>query len=379
MKICALGTFVFCQIVVVSAGAGAELTALRAPSGPNQGICMRVFPAILVLVVAFGTGSCWKVEGQDRLGNNVVPQVDHHQHLLSPAGAALQNAYSLRDRLPYGVEQPVVGEQLVAMLDRAGIKRAVVLSDAYWFDSPPRATALGDVGVHDVYAAVQAENDWTAREVARFPQRLVGFCSFNPLNEYALQELDRCTKNRTFKGLKLHFAASGVDLKNARHCERVRRIFEAANSHRLAVTVHVRGDRRYGREHAEIFLNQILPAAPDIPVQIAHLWGGDGFSEGALSALVAYADAVSAPHRATKNLYFDVTQLALILRGRREVLERMATLIRQIGVSRILYGSDGPIFGNEQPAEAWATFRRELPLTSDEFKTIANNIAPYVH
>jgi hypothetical protein len=99
----------------------------------------------------------------------------------------------------------------------------------------------------------------------------------------------------------------------------------------------------------------------------------------ALSALVAYADAVSARHRATKNLYFDVTQLALILRGRREVLERMATLIRQIGVGRILYGSDGPIFGNEQPAEAWATFRRELPLTGDEFKTIANNIAPYIH
>jgi len=30
----------------------------------------------------------------------------------------LQNAYIVRDRLPYGVEQPVVGEQLVAMLER---------------------------------------------------------------------------------------------------------------------------------------------------------------------------------------------------------------------------------------------------------------------
>jgi predicted TIM-barrel fold metal-dependent hydrolase len=214
--------------------------------------------------------------------------------------------------------------------------------------------------------------------VAQFSDRLVGFCSFNPLKEYALQELDRCAESRTFKGLKLHFAASAVDLKNTQHVERVRRIFEAANSHRLAVIVHVRGDRRYGREHAEIFLNQLLPAAPDIPVQIAHLWGGDGFSEGALKALVAYADAVSAHHRATKNLYFDVTQLALILRGQKEALERMVTLIRQIGVGRILYGSDGAMFGNEQPAEAWGTFRREMPLTGDEFKAIATNIAPYV-
>ena len=142
--------------------------------------------------------------------------------------------------------------------------------------------------------------------------------------------------------------------------------------------MHVRGNRSYGRGHAEVFLNQLLPAAPDIPVQIAHLWGGDGFSEGAVAALVAYADAVSAHHRATRNLYFDVTQLALILAGRKEPLHRMATLIRQIGVGRILYGSDGPMFGNVQPAEAWAGFRREMPLTGEEFSTIANNIAPYV-
>ena len=339
---------------------------------------MRLFPAILLLVVALAAGSCRKVEGQDPPRNNPVPQVDHHQHLLSPAGAALQNADTFRDRLPYGVEQPVAGEQLVAMLDRAGIKRAVVLSDAYWFDSPRRAKVLREVGVDDVYEAVRAENDWTAREVAQFPHRLIGFCSFNPLREYALPELDRCAEKRTFKGLKLHFAASAVDLKNTQHVERLRRIFEAANSHRLALIVHVRGERRYGREHAEIFLNQLLPAAPDVPIQVAHLWGGDGFSEGALSALVAYADAVSAPQRATKNLHFDVTQLALILRGRRDALGRMATLIRQIGVGRILYGSDGPMSGNEQPAEAWSTFRRELPLTDDEFKTIANNIAPYL-
>ena len=346
---------------------------------------MRVISAILfvivyvsVLCVALGTGACRKAQGQDALTNTVAPLVDHHQHLLSPAGAALQNTYSLRQRLPYDVEQPVVGEHLVAMLDRAGIKRAVVLSDAYWFDSPARARALRDVGVHDVYAAVRAENDWTAREVALFSNRLVGFCSFNPIEQYAVQELDRCAKNLTFKGLKLHFSASAVDLKNKQHVERVRRIFEAANSHRLAITVHVRGDRSYGREHAEIFLNQLLPAAPDIPVQIAHLWGGDGFSEGAVAALVAYADAVSAQHRATRNLYFDVTQLALILGGQKDALQRMATVIRRIGVGRILYGSDGPIFGNVQPFEAWGAFRREMPLTAEEFRTIANNVAPYL-
>jgi len=337
---------------------------------------MRVLTATLLLI-ALATGSCRTADGQNLPDNKIVPLVDHHQHLLSPAGTALQNAYRLRERLRSDVEQPVFAEHLVAMLDRAGIKRAVVLSDAYWFDSPPRVRTLRDVEVHNVYAAVRAENDWTAREVGRFSDRLLGFCSFNPLKEYALQELDRCAEGRAFKGVKLHFAASAVDLRNKQHVERVRRVFEAANSHRLAIIVHVRGDRSYGREHAEIFLTQLLPAAPDVPVQIAHLWGGDGFSEGALEALVTYAAAVSAPHRATRNLYFDVTQLALILEGRKDALHRMATLIRQIGVRRILYGSDGAMFGNVQPVEAWATFRREMPLTGEEFTVIANNVAPY--
>ena len=338
---------------------------------------MRVLTATLLLI-ALATGSCRKADGQGVVTRNVVPIVDHHQHLLSPAGAALQKAHSLRDRLPYGEEAPILGTQLVAMLDRAGIERAVVLSDAYWFDSPPRATVLRDIGIEDVYAAVRAENDWTAGEVAKFPQRLVGFCSFSPLNDYALQELDRCAKSRTFKGLKLHFSASAVDLENKQHLERVRRIFAAANSHGLAIIVHVRAGRRYGTEHAEIFLNEVLPAAPEIPVQIAHLWGGNGYTEGVMRALVTYADAVSSRHRATRNLYFDVTQLALVMGGRRDALQRIAALIRQIGVGRILYGSDGFMFGNEEPSDAWASFRREIPLTADEFTTIANNVAPYL-
>jgi hypothetical protein len=55
----------------------------------------------------------------------------------------------------------------------------------------------------------------------------------------------------------------------------------------------------------------------------------------------------------------------------------IATRIREIGIERILYGSDGAGGGNLTPREAWAVFRR-LPLTEMEFRTIATNIAPYI-
>ena len=260
-------------------------------------------------------------------------------------------------------------EQLIKDLDAVGTKRAAVLSVAYYFGS--RISR----GLADEYAKVRAENDWAAEQVARYPDRLFGFCSFNPLQDYALAELGRCADNRILKGLKLHFSMSEVDLKNPSHVEKVRNVFAAANKHRMPTIVHVRADQTYGREHAEILLTQILPAAPDITVQIAHFWGGEGFSE---SALTAYADAVSARRPATRNLYFDVAELELVLGGRDESLKKAAALMRRIGLRRILWGSDGPKFGDAPSRESWTKFRTTVPLSQRELRTIAGNVAPYM-
>jgi predicted TIM-barrel fold metal-dependent hydrolase len=267
------------------------------------------------------------------------------------------------------MEETITGEKLVAHLDAAGIRRAVVLSDAYWFGSPRKPEP-------DEHAKVRAENDWTAQEVARFPDRLVAICSFNPLADYALTELERCAGNPVFKGLKLHFGSSQVDLKNPAHVEKVRQVFQAANARKLPIIVHVRADmKHYGREHAEILLNQLIAAAPDITVQIAHLWGGEGFSD---DALAAYADAVSGGHPAAKNLYFDLADAALVAGGSQEILQTLATRIRQIGPERILYGSDAAMRGHPTPGEAWTAFRTAMPLTEEELRIIANNMAPYL-
>ena len=251
------------------------------------------------------------------------------------------------------------------MLDAAGIDRAVVFSNAYYFDGPRR----GATG----YPQVQAENDWTAKALSEFPGRLIGFCSFSPIQDHALVALDRCVASKAFKGLKLHFGTCGVDLKNLEHVEKVRRVFAAANTHRLPIAVHVRASPESGREHAEVLLNQILPAAPDVPVQIAHLWGGAGFSEGALAA---YADAVAA-RRPASNLYFDVAEIASVIRNDQGALKRAAALMRRIGMVRIVYGSGGPEFRNLQPREAWIAFRKSMPLSDEEFSAIASNVAPY--
>lgn len=259
------------------------------------------------------------------------------------------------------VDNPVTAAQLIKMMDQVGIQRAVVLSDAYYFG----VGALGSVP--DEYRKVREENDWTAEQVAQYPDRLVAFCSFNPLRDYALAELDRCVKSGRFKGLKLHFNAAQVNFHDPEQVMKVRRVMEAANRYRLPMIIHVRPGETYGRAEAEIFLHQLVAAAPDVPIQIAHLWGGEGYSS---SALAVYADAVSKGDPAARNLYFDISGTWRF--SKPEEMAEIVARIRQIGLDRILYASDDP------PAQAWEAFRKKVPLTEKEFRTIANNVAPYM-
>lgn len=292
------------------------------------------------------------------------PSVDHHQHLFSPAIT----------RLSSGLD-PITASDVVKLLDDAGMRRAVVLSVAYQFGNPNRPA------IDDEYAYVKAENDWMSREVAHFPERLRGFCGFNPLKEYALEELARCAKDPHLHfGIKLHFGNSDVDLENAEHVAQLRRVFSAANEHGMAIVLHMRPSvtmrRPYGASEAQIFLNDVLAAAPDVPVQIAHLCGAGGYDDPAIDqALSVFVEAVARGDPRMARVYFDVSGVAGLGEWK-DKAELVASRIRQIGIGRVVYGSDGAVAGN-LPRDAWEAFR-QLPLSEAEFTAIESNIAPYM-
>ncbi len=295
-----------------------------------------------------------------------VPLVDHHQHVRSPRATELFYSRIYPDRAD--APDPVArdAEDVIGQLNEAGIRRAAILSLGYWFESPlwpamPNAQQL-----------VRAENEWTAAEAARFPDRLVAFCSFNPLSDHALRELEWCASDGRFRGVKLHFGNSGVDVRRPDHAQKVARVFQAANAARLPMAVHLWTDRTYedeGAEHATAFLNRILPAAPDVVVQIAHLAGGGRTTDAAFEV---FADAVAAGDPRTRNLYFDAATSVVpgLYQGDVDLLARR---FRQVGMDRILYGSDMGL-----AREGWQAFRSLLPLSDDEIIDISDNVAPYM-
>ena len=296
-----------------------------------------------------------------------VPIADHHQHLFSPELAALMTTTP-----PVAAVKARTAGDLIKQLDAAGIKRAVVLSTAYIFEQPsPKADHAAE--------KLKRDNDWTSKQVAQFPDRLVGFCGLNPLKDYALQELARCAADPNLRrGLKLHFGNSVVDYHNPEHIARVRGVFRAANDRGMAIVAHVRAsvtvNLPWGREEALIFLNELLPAAPDVVVQVAHLAGaGSPQDEGAQQALEVFVDAMAKNDPRTRHLYLDAT---VAEPPTADNAQRWAMAIRRVP-GRVLFGSDAATPA-ATPGGAWTAMHKLLPLTEDEFERIANNTPPYM-
>lgn len=302
-------------------------------------------------------------------GDAARPVRTFHQSLVKQGGDWRIAAESWSERAP-PTPQPTMAQQLIAEMNAAGVRRGVVHSPSYFFASPMLPTRLPDKA-----AMVSAQNDWIIRQVAQYPERLVAFCGVNPLKDHAIAEVRRCARSPQVKGIKLHLANSGVKLGDPAHVESLRRLFRGANQAGLAIAIHLWTGPAYGQADAEAFLTKVLPAAPDVAVQVMHLAGGGG-AYGPDEALDPFAAALTAARPAVRNLYFDV---AAVVTGREppELLAIIAKRLREMGVQRILFGTDRDGLHALPPAEAWAAFSR-LPLEDAEFRTIASNVAPYL-
>ena len=111
----------------------------------------------------------------------------------------------------------------------------------------------------------------------------------------------------------MQFANSRVNLRDRDHVAQLRRVFAAANAHKMPIVVYVwTGDDHVanpfdGRD-ARTFINEVLPMAPDVTVQITHLGGsGPRLDPRTEEARVVLAQAASAGEPAMKNVYFDIT------------------------------------------------------------------------
>jgi predicted TIM-barrel fold metal-dependent hydrolase len=283
------------------------------------------------------------------------PRVDYHQHLVSPAFVPIVKLPA-RD-----------GKALVAMLDSAGIEKAVVLSVGYSYGDERK-------NLDDPDKLTRIENDWTSAQVSASGGRLIGFCSANPLRDAALAEIERCLGLPGMRGIKQHFGNAGVTLRDPAHVSRMEQIFRLAQTKAVPVLVHMRarGGANYGAEDARVFLDNLVAAAPSIDVVVAHLgYTGPGYP-GEDSVMAVFGAAAERQDPRMRNVYFDVAT-NVHAETTPQAAAAIASRIRQVGVARVLYGSDlNPPGGSI--SSGWEIFRNKLPLTEAELRTIASNV-----
>jgi predicted TIM-barrel fold metal-dependent hydrolase len=170
-----------------------------------------------------------------------------------------------------------------------------------------------------------------------YPDRLRGFCGVDPLKDYAIAEIARCAQDPHLRsGLKMHFGNSDVDLDNPKHVAKLQEVFKAASSHHMVITVHMHSSitrhRPYGAKQAKRFLDEVLPSTGDTYVQIAHFTGSGGYDD------LGTDEALRDPRM--KLVYFDITNVAGL--GNWETKKDLIVKrIREVGVKRVLFGSDG--------------------------------------
>lgn len=302
-----------------------------------------------------------------------TPVADHHIHIPSEATAKY-----LRDAADFDIEAKS-GEDVVRFLDEAQVETGVLLSLAYMFGRP-------GTNFENEYGKVRRENDYVARQAAEYPDRLVAFCSVNPLAEYAVKEIERCARKPHLKGLKLQLANSKVDLRDTTDVHRLAEVFGTANQRRLPIVVHLWTGSEYGRKDAEIFIRRVLPEASDVTVQVAHMGGKGMFDNATVAALKAFEEAMESGEVDMKNVIFDLGAVtadpsrALAkgdttrAEGYRTTHRRTARWVKRLGPDRVVFGSD--YFARSVPD--YVATLRALPIEERVLRDVFDNTAAYL-
>ncbi len=165
---------------------------------------------------------------------------------------------------------------------------------------------------------VESINSYLAGEVAKHPDKLIGFAAMHPDCEDIEGEISNIL-NIGFKGVKLHpdFQKFNIDSPKAM------RIYDAIQG-KLPLLIHT-GDYRYEYSHPKRLV-KVLENFPNLDVIGAHFGGWSQWGEAAQLL-------------AGKKVYVDTSSSLYELSP-----EQAKEIIKMYGVDRVLFGTDYPMW-----------------------------------
>ena len=248
--------------------------------------------------------------------------IDFHTHVLPPRIQQNRSHYADKDpAFAYIYSGPkakiATTEDLLESMDRYGVDKSVIVN--YGWGNPELC---------------QETNDYILESAARFPDRLISFCTVCPQSyESAIDEIERCVKGGARGIGELRPDLQLPDLANI---ERVQSLVEVLRKHHLILMTHASepvGHLYSGKGKVTLeMLYSFITSFPDIKLVCAH-WGG-GLPFYALMPEVkkalenAFFDTAASPFLYTPQIYSQVSQL--------------------VGTEKILFGSDYPLLSQSR-------------------------------
>ena len=288
---------------------------------------------------------------------------DWNPNLSCPSlGAAINTmthpmSQAMTDRLSGGSVPFSGADELIALLDEASVGKAVMMSLGFFANAAPDD------------AAVSAEADFVAAEVAKYPDRLKGFCGINPLYAGALAEIDRCLGLDGMVGIKLNPPFSKMDLANEDHAGALAAVFDKTQEHGVPVQLHTQTPMDPLMDPTAFAnLTAIIADHPDVRVSHSHCAGviDEHTSQLWLQRMRPNPD----------NAFID---LGLCLKHFEDAplskRELVVWHLRNWGIEYLLFSSDYlKLVGLPTPGEALETLGK-YPFTQEEMELILSGDA----
>jgi predicted TIM-barrel fold metal-dependent hydrolase len=253
---------------------------------------------------------------------NLAMIIDFHTHIFPPRIKKNRNKYIDSDScfaILYSEKKArlATAEELIDSMDRDGIDVSVVLNIGWT--------------THELCVET---NDYILESIARYPQRLIGFCSVQPRSlESALDEIERCAK----EGIRgIGEMRPDMQLLDLTDDEIMEPFIEVVNKHNLILLTHASEPVGHsypgkGAVTPEL-LYSFITRYPDLTLVCAH-WGG---------GLPFYA-LMPEVKQAMSKVYFDTAASPFLYSP-----QVYSQVVRLVGAEKILFGSDYPLLAQSR-------------------------------
>ncbi|MBA7564439.1 hypothetical protein ES708_06102 [subsurface metagenome] len=243
--------------------------------------------------------------------------IDFHTHVFPPQIKKNRSKYIDSDpcfAILYSEKNAklATADELIASMDKAGVDISVIVNIGWT--------------THELCVET---NDYILESIARYPQRLIGFCTVQPHSyEAAITEIERCAK----AGIRgVGEIRPDIQLFDLRDEEVIEPLIKVIRKHKLILLTHASepvGHNYPGKGAiTPDMLYPFITSHPDLTIVCAH-WGG---------GLPFYA-LMPEVKQAMNNVFFDTAASPFLYSP-----QIYNQVIQLVGAERILFGSDYPL------------------------------------